>query len=188
MYLCKYFGMQQATDLHLANHLGFVYPPLLGLWASWVHRSVPLAIFGIFSGLLIGAAYYTLCSYNFLAVMVGLPCLLGGCTSVLLGTKHDSWISGIPQQFMKGLVTRLVLGLVYVVLLNIIGAFMLTGFNPSVADYSSMMWRSGTIAMTVGSGLYFILFHWSARLSPAKQNANEHSGELQPPITPVFES
>jgi hypothetical protein len=160
-------------DLRLANHLGFIYPPLVGLWASWVRRSIPWAIFGVLSGLLIGAAYYALCGYNFLAVMVGFPCLLGGCTSVLLGTKHGSWIDGILQRFLKGLVAGFALGIVYSVLLNGIGALMLFGPLPSVADYSSMMWRAGTIAMIAASGLYFLLFHWSAGLHPATKDANE---------------
>src|SRR5687768_11839660 len=77
-------------DLRLANHLGFIYPPIVGLWAAWVRRSLPWAIFGVVSGLGIGTLYFALCRYNFLAVMVGFPCLLGGCTSVLLGTKLNS--------------------------------------------------------------------------------------------------
>lgn len=162
-------------DLRLANHLGFIYPPLLGLWAAWIRRSVPWAVFGVISGILIGGAYYFLCGSNFLAVMVGFPCLLGGCTSVLLGTKHDSWIDGIPQRFLKGLVAGFVLGFVYAVLLNVIGAFMFTGFSPSVGDYSAMMWRAGTIAMVLASGLYFMLFHWSAGLQPIPKNANEQN-------------
>lgn len=164
-----------AHDLRLANHLGFIYPPLVGLWASWVRRSIPWAIFGVASGLLIGAAYYALCGYNFLAVMVGFPCLLGGCGSVLLGTKHDSWFAGIPQRFLKGLVAGFALGFVYAVLLNVIGALTLPMFNPTVAAYSSMMWRAGTIAMTVGSGVYFILFHWSAGLHPTRETGSEPS-------------
>lgn len=151
-------------DLRLANHLGFIYPPMLGLWAAWVRRSFPWAIFGVAAGVAIGAAYYALCGYNFLAVMIGFPCLLGGCTSVLLGTKHDSWIDGIPQRFFKGLMAGFVFGFVYAVLLNVIGAFLLPPFRPSVRQYSSMMWRAGTMAMIAGSGLYFILFHWSAGL------------------------
>lgn len=167
-------------DLRLANHLGFIYPPLVGLWASWVRRSIPWAIVGVLSGLAIGAAYYALCGYNFLAVMVGFPCLLGGCTSVLLGTKHDAWIDGIPQRFLKGLAAGFALGIVYAVLLNVIGAFMLVGFKPSVADYSSMMWRAGTIAMSAASGLYFMLFHWSAGLHPTSKDGLAQMDEHQP--------
>jgi hypothetical protein len=165
--------------LRLANHLGFIYPPLVGLWASWVRRSLPWALFGVLSGLVIGAAYYALCDYNFLAVMVAFPCLLGGCTSALLGTKHDSWTDDIPQRFLKGLMAGFVLGFVNAVLLNVIGAFMLVGFNSSVAEYSSMMWRAGTIAMIVGSALYLMLFHWSAGLHPTSKNVNEQSHALE---------
>ncbi len=84
-------------DLRLANHLGFLFPPLVGLWAAWVRRSIPWAVFGVISGLLIGAMYYALCGYNFLAVMVAFPCLLGGVTSVLMGTQAGSWTAGVPQ-------------------------------------------------------------------------------------------
>lgn len=164
-------------DLRLANHLGLIYPPLVGIWAAWVRRSVPWAVFGVVSGLLIGGAYYVLCGYNFMAVMVGFPCLLGGCGSVLLGTKHDSWLEGIPERFLKGLVAGFVLGLVYAVLLNLIGMFMLAGFPPSVADYSFMMWRAGTIAMVAASGLYLLLFHWSAGLYPALDKDNGSTAE-----------
>ena len=175
-------------DLRLANHLGFVYPTVLALWASWVRRSLPWAIFGVISGLLIGAAYYAICRYNFLAVMVAFPCLLGGCTSVLLGTKNGSWIDGIPQRFFKGLVAGLVLGLLYAVLLNLIGAGMISSFNVSLAEYSSMIWRAGTIAMTISSGLYFVLFHWSAGLRPAVRSSNDQSGEPRVPDSRATES
>jgi hypothetical protein len=69
-------------DLRLANNLGFIYPPLLGLWVGWVRRSTIWAVFGLSSGCLIGLAYYALCGTNFLAVMVGFPCVLGGGTSI----------------------------------------------------------------------------------------------------------
>ncbi len=140
-------------DLRLANHLGFIYPPAVGIWAAWIRRSFTWGVFGTVSGLAIGGAYYALCGYNFLAVMVGFPCLLGGCTSVLLGTRHDSWIEGLPQRFLKGLLSGFVLGLMYAVVLNIIGAFMLPSFSPSVDEYSAMIWRAGTVAMTVANSL-----------------------------------
>ena len=151
-------------DLRLANHLGFIYPPLVGLWAAWCRRSVPWAVFGVLSGLLVGALYYALCGYNFLAVMVAFPCLLGGVTSVLMGTQAGSWTAGLPQRFGKGLIAGLVLGFVYMVLLNVVGAVVMGGFARTTADYISMMWRAGPIALGVASGLYFMLFHWSAGL------------------------
>ena len=50
------------------------------------------------------------------------------------------------------------------VLLNVVGAVVMGGFARTTADYISMMWRAGPIAMGVASGLYFMLFHWSAGL------------------------
>lgn len=150
-------------DLRLANHLGFIYPPLVGLWAAWCRRSIPWAVFGVLSGLLVGAMYFVLCGYNFLAVMVAIPCFLGGVTSVLMGTQSGSWTAGLPQRFGRGLVAGLVLGLTYMLLLNVAAIFFMT-FPRTVATYSSMMWRAAPIAMGVASGLYLILFHWSAGL------------------------
>jgi hypothetical protein len=175
-------------DLRLANHLGFIYPPAVGIWAAWIRRSFAWGLFGIVSGFAVGGAYYALCGYNFLAVMVGFPCLLGGCTSVLLGTRHDSWIDGIPQRFFKGLLAGLVLGLVYAVLLNIVGAFMLPSFRPSVAEYSAMMWWAGTVAMTVASALYFLLFHWSAGLHPRNTDTNEPPDGPERPVVEVLDN
>ena len=154
-------------DLRLANHLGFIYPPLVGLWAAWCRRSMSWAVFGTVSGLLVGALYYAFCGYNFLAVMVAFPCLLGGVTSVLMGTQAGSWTVGLPQRFGKGLVAGLVLGVVYMVLLNVIGAVVTEGFARTTADYISMMWRAGPVAMGVASALYLMLFHWSAGLGRA---------------------
>lgn len=154
-------------DLRLANNLGFIYPPLLGLWAGWVRRSTLWAIFGFVAGLAIGLAYYALCGTNFLAVMVGFPCILGGATSVLLGTKHDSWLSGMPQRLIRGLVAGFVLGFTYMLILNITFPFTSPGFpySNSVSDHSSGMWIAGTFALTISSALYFWVFHWSAGLN-----------------------
>lgn len=154
-------------DLSLANNLGFVYPPLLGLWAGWIRRSTAWAIFGLISGCLIGLAYYALCGTNFLAVMVGFPCILGGATSVLLGTRHDSWISGIPQRLIKGLVAGFVLGFTYMVTLNIVIPFTSPHFpySSSVTDHSTGMWIAGTVAPSLASALYLPVFHWSAGLN-----------------------
>tara|TARA_R110002049_G_scaffold27283_2_gene93848 strand:- start:80 stop:682 length:603 start_codon:yes stop_codon:yes gene_type:complete len=152
-------------DLRLANNLGFIYPPILGLWAAWIRRSKPWAIFGVISGLAIGAAYYWLCGTNFLAVMVGFPCLLGGATSVLLGTKHDSWSAGIAARLGKGLVAGFVLGLTYMISLNILFAFTIQSIPYSAAQHASGMWTAGTVAMTTSSAIYFLLFHWSAGLN-----------------------
>ena len=154
-------------DLALANNIGFIFPPFVALWASWVRRSTIWAFLGIAIGLLIGLSYYLLCGYNFLAVMVAFPCLLGGCASVLLGIKHDEMYRGIPKRFYRGLLAGLALGITYAVSLNVLAFFLLASFRPDVSEYSSMMWRAGTIAMALSSGIYFLLFHWSASIGPA---------------------
>ena len=147
-------------DLQLANNLGFIYTPLLGCWSAWVRRSIPWAIFGVLSGLAIGAAYYLLCGTNFLAVMVGFPCVLGGATSVLLGTKHSSWYSGIVERFAKGVLAGFVLGILYMVILNILFIFTTPNFPyTSPSQHPSGMWTAGTAAMTISSAVYFLLFH-----------------------------
>src|SRR5262245_38978695 len=66
-------------DILLANRLGFIYTPVVGLWLGWLQRSWPRALLGAFAGVAVGLCYMYLCaSRNFLAIMVGFPCLLGG--------------------------------------------------------------------------------------------------------------
>jgi hypothetical protein len=158
-------------DLALANILGFFYPPLVGLWAAWIRRSIPWALLGVLTGLGIGFIYYLLCDYNFNAVMIGFPCFLGGVTSVLLGLKHSEWQHGIPQRFLKGIVTGFVLGITYTVLLNVLLFVLLPNPKPTLTEYISTMWRAGPIAMGIASSLYFILFQWSAGISSKPPSA-----------------
>jgi hypothetical protein len=153
-------------DLRLAANLSFIYPVVVGLWSAWLRRSFYWAIFGIISGIGIGTASYLFCSYHVMAAIMVFPCLLGGVALLLFGESRPSWISGAPQRFGKGLVAGLVLWFVYVLLLNAIGAFLLTPFQvPTIDDYNSMMWRAGPIAMGTASGLYFLLFRWAANQS-----------------------
>ncbi len=63
-------------DILLADRLGFIYTPLVGLWLGWLQRSWRRAIAGAVVGVGIGFVYLWLCaSRNFLATMVGFPCL-----------------------------------------------------------------------------------------------------------------
>src|SRR6266702_4426755 len=95
-------------DLALANNLGFIYPVVVGLWSAWIRRSRRWAVVAVVSGLVIGVAYYLLCDYNFLAVMVAFPCLLGGVASLVLGNGRPSWINGALQRLGKGLLAGFV--------------------------------------------------------------------------------
>jgi len=170
-------------DLILANNLGFIYPPLLGLWAGWVRRSMFWGIFGCFAGLLIGLAYYALCGTDFLAVMVVFPCLLGGATSVLLGTKHDSWLNGIAERFIWGLIAGFVLGFTYMFALMITYPFFspIIARGKTISDHSTGMWFAGTFAMTLSSALYLLLFHWSAGLNDHRRHETTNTNEPTSP-------
>lgn len=157
-------------DLLLANNLGFVFPPLVGVWAGWVRRSWLWAGAGTAIGLAIGGGYYLLCGDDFLAVMVAFPCLLGGVASVAFGTGVRYWWHGILARLGKGLVAGFVLGFVYMLVLNVLGL----GWFPvdSTERYHQMMWTNGPIAMSVAGGLYLVLFVWASNLKSCIMNIN----------------
>jgi len=97
-------------DLALANRLGFIFPPAVGLWLGWQQRSWVRAVSGFLAGVLVGLVYLGLSEKNFLAVMVGFPCLCGGVFAGIVGSYRDPWISGLAARVGKGLVAGLVLG------------------------------------------------------------------------------
>jgi hypothetical protein len=94
----------------LANNLGFLFPPFVGLWAGWVRRSWPWAMAGSIIGFVIGGRYYLLCGHNSLAVMMAFPCLLGSAACVALGIGERSWRDRNIARYGKGLAAGLVLG------------------------------------------------------------------------------
>lgn len=156
-------------DLRLANHLGFIFPVLIGVWTGYVRRSIARGVLGVICGVVIGVFYYMLCeSRDFLAIMVGFPTLLGGFTSILLGRNYSPIFLSAMLRFFKGIAAGFVLGLCYMVILN----SSPMSFN-SVASYHQSMWSAGLIAMTFASGLYLMLFHWSANLYPSKSTQPE---------------
>jgi hypothetical protein len=149
-------------DLLLANYLGFVFPPIVGLWSGWVRRSWRWAAFGLVIGMAIGAAYRLLCGHDFLFIMVAFPCLLGGAASAALGSGVRSWFDGILARMAKGLVAGFVLGFVYMVVLNGLGI----GWFPidSMQRYHKMMCQNGPVAMSLAGGCYLVLFVWASNL------------------------
>lgn len=85
--------------------------------------------------------------------------------------------NGAPTRFLKGLLAGFVLGLVYMVLLNVFGLYPLPGFDFSTAAYRQTMWLGGTAAMGVASGCYLLLLHWSAGLPyPTRRARGVESG------------
>jgi hypothetical protein len=156
-----------AHDLQLANNLGFIYAPFIGMWAGLVRRSLLWTLAGVAVGLALGSLYRWLSGYDFLSVMVAYPCLLGGLAAAALGRGQRSWSDGVLFRLVKGLYSGFVLGFLYMVGLNLLGAFLLPAFDSTTTQYRSMMWVAGTIAMGFSSAVFLVLFHWSANLGPS---------------------
>lgn len=156
-------------DLFLAVRLGFIYPPAVGLWVAWLQRSWRRALAGVLFGIVIGFAYQWLCANrNFLAIMVGFPCLLGGGFAALVGSSRSPWTAGFGARLGKGLLAGFVLGFVYMVVLNVTGILVgppAFGFADFSQKYVAMMWRAGPVALGVASALFFVLIRWAVGLT-----------------------
>jgi hypothetical protein len=159
-------------DVLLANRLGFIYTPVVGLWLGWLQNSWTRAAIGTFVGVLIGFLYMWLCSsHNFLAIMVGFPCLLGGGLAAILGSNRSPWLRGFGARLGKGLCAGLVLGFVYMVALNVAGAMVMTPYDPAdnyTQSYIIMMWRAGPVALGLSSALFFVLIRWAVGLTKVR--------------------
>ncbi|MGC9944080.1 MAG: hypothetical protein ABSE48_19810 [Verrucomicrobiota bacterium] len=165
-------------DLMLADRLGFIYTPVVGLWLGWLQRSWWRALIGATVGIGIGIIYMWLCaSRNFLAIMVGFPCLLGCVLAVVVGSNRSQWLAGIGARLGKGLFAGLVLGFVYMVVLNVGGAMVMAP-DESPADFTKnyvyMMWHIGPIALGISSALFFVLIRWAVGLTRMKILVFEH--------------
>jgi hypothetical protein len=154
-------------DPMLANNLGFLFPPLVGLLVGYTRRSWGWAMAGSFIGFVMGGRYYLLCGHNFLGVMMAFPCLLGGAACMALGIEERSWRDRIFARFGKGLVAGLVLGSVCMVVLNVLGLnwLPLAILLPSTPEDRWMMWQGGPVAMNLASGFYLVLFLWASVLN-----------------------
>ncbi len=156
-------------DILLANRLGFIYTPVVGLWLGWLQRSWRRALVGAVVGIIVGFFYLWLCaSLNFLAIMVGFPCLLGGGLAAVVGSNRSHWLTGLGARLGKGLLAGLVLGFVYMVTLNVAGGMVMTAHDQSddsTQNYVTMMWRAGPVALGISSALFFILIRWAVGLT-----------------------
>jgi hypothetical protein len=168
-------------DLLLANYLGFIFPPLIGLWAGWIRQSWPWSAGGVVIGLAIGGAYRLLCCDNPFALMVAFPCLLGGVASAALGNGSRSWFDGLHVRFGRGLVAGFVLGFTYMLVLNVCAA----GWVPfkTVAEYHKLMEANGPVAMALASGFYLMLFVWATNLK-ATVLRTATPAAVPPPLSP----
>lgn len=154
-------------DVLLAQRLGFIYTPIVGLWLGWLQNSWKRALLSAGVGAVIGFIYMALCATrDFFAIMVGFPCLLGGLLAALAGSNRSNWLRQLAARFGKGLLAGFVLGFVYMVILNIAGPLVTRvrlDDEPTHA-YVVMMWRSGPIALGLASGLFFPLLRWAVGL------------------------
>lgn len=159
-------------DICLANRIGFIYTPVVGLWLGWFQRSWPRASYGAGVGILIGVVYMWLCaSRDFLAIMVGFPCLLGAALSGIVGSNRSPLLAGLGARLGKGLLAGLVLGFVYMVVLNVSGAMLMSpNQDPGnqTSAYVRMMWKGGPIALGISSALFFVLIRWAVGLTRVK--------------------
>ena len=98
--------------------------------------------------------------------MVGLPCLLGAAAAAIVGSNRSPWLRGLGARLGKGLLAGLVLGFVYMVILNVLGVMLMP---PQTEDetksYIKMMWRDGPVALGISSALFLVLIKWAVGLS-----------------------
>jgi hypothetical protein len=88
-----------------------------------------------------------------------------------LGSNRDPWLWGLGARLGKGLVAGFVLGVVYMVVLNFVGASFPVGIpvdEDFTKRYVSMMWQTGPVALGLASGLFLILFRWAVGLTSVR--------------------
>jgi hypothetical protein len=125
-------------------------------------------------------------SRNFLAIMVGFPCLLGGVLAAAAGSNRSDWLRGLAARLGKGLVAGVVLGFVYMVVLNMgIASGMLMSPQVDYSDqtqaYIAMMWRDGPLALGISSALFFVLIRWAVGLTRVRILVFEEVAEPSAP-------
>jgi|GEM_PF-2520907 len=154
-------------DRLLTIRVGFIYIPLVGLWLGWLQRSVPRATTGMLIGLSLAILYMCLCNavQNALLFMIGFPCILGGAMACLVGSNSSQWKKQIFGRTLRGLLSGLVMGTAYAVVLNVAGLFLYSYNGPHSIAYVRMMWQAGPLALGVCSSIFFVLVTWSVGLS-----------------------
>jgi hypothetical protein len=159
-------------DLALANRLGYIYTPVVGVWLGWIQKSWRRALIGAGIGIMIGIVYMILCaSRNFIAIMVTFPCLLGGGLAAFAGSNRSEWLAGFGWRLGKGLLAGFVLGLVYMVVLNVLFGLTMSlrlYAGDFAKGYVATMWRIGPVALGISSALFLILIRWAVGLTRAR--------------------
>jgi hypothetical protein len=153
-------------DLELAAKLGFVYPAAVAFWLGWFQRSWKRAAAGIPVALAIGFTYTAMIiSGNFLMIMVGFPCLLGGAFASILGSNRSEWANQFFHRGFKGLAAGLGLGLTYMLVLNVLFGVIYPGFSDTEPNrFVKTMWQAGPVALASGSALFLLGILWAIGL------------------------
>ena len=129
--------------------------------AAWV-------VFGCMAAqLTMGCIYRALCGWDAATqfVVYLYPSLLGGVAACVLGNGSPGWINSAYLRFLKGLLAGLVLGTVYLSLLNQLWEPVLKLVDQSNNVYRQATWIAGTTAMSTASGVFLLIFRWAANLT-----------------------
>ncbi len=153
-------------DLELAARLGFIYPAAVAFWLAWLQRSWRRAAAGIPVALLIGFIYTGLIiSGNFLMIMVGFPCLLGGGFASILSSNRSDWAGHFLHRLVKGLAAGLGLGITYMLVLNVLFGIIYSGRPDTGMDsFVRTMWQAGPVALAAGSAIFLLGILWAVGL------------------------
>jgi len=164
-------------DMQLAINLGFIYTPYVGVWLGWQQRSVRRAAIGAVVGIALAVLYMLLCyTKSFFLIMVGFPTLLGAGLAMFVGSNRSPWISRFLSRGLKGMVAGFSLGLIYDVVLNVTGYFLL-GFDcPDTKAYIDMMWRAGPVSLSFASAAFFPLISKAVELDTSENETPETAG------------
>lgn len=174
-------------DFHLAVRLGYIFPPLVGLWLGWQFRSTKVAGLGVVVGVVVGAIYAWLCSValydlgDFFHLQVTFPCVCGGIYAALVPTDPARWVAGLAARLIKGLLAGFVLGFVYMMVLSIGGLFFLgIGVRHAVDEYVGMMWAVGPVALAIATALFLPLLRWAVGQTTNAKPVDAGSAETKP--------
>lgn len=159
-------------DLLVAQRLGFILAPAVGLWLGWLQRSWRRAMVGSGLGLLIGWLYFLLGSGGEVrAITLVVLSVLGGAFAASCGSNRSDWLRGLAGRFAKGLLAGFLLALVYTALISL-GPLVFwpkSGNIDYLGAYLRMMWRAGPFALGLSGALLFLSIRWAVGLTRARE-------------------
>ena len=175
-------------NLSVVTGFGFLYAPIVSIWTAAAHYSLKRIIAAILFGAALGFAFYRLSNLGEVVAVAALPVLVGALPSALWGRPDGDPLRSAAIRFCKGLVAGFALILMFWVLLAamavILSQLMAESYVvPTRGFYTEVLWRGGTLAMAVSSGVFFMMLQWSANLNPRARMENEQIAEPELPKT-----